>query len=122
MAGAVDRHREVRRQRTADEACATPPPPPEDEATFSDDSLEGSERGEVVEGAQRAQLIVAGDSKEDVVPSSGQRVSTAEDVVLSPGHRGSIAWEVPLDDILLTPGSTKVVGRRRRHSNERSSE
>lgn len=35
--------------------------------------------------------------------------------------RASIAWEVPLeDDPLLTPGSTKVVGRRRRKSGENS--
>lgn len=36
--------------------------------------------------------------------------------------RSSIAWEVPLDqeDPLLTPGSTKVVGRRRRRSGEHS--
>lgn len=36
--------------------------------------------------------------------------------------RSSIAWEVPLDgeDPLLTPGSTKVVGRRRRKSGENS--
>jgi len=42
-----------------------------------------------------------------------------------PAHRGSIAWEVPLNEdrprsgslaSLLTPGSTKVVGRRRRRS------
>ncbi|KAJ9583734.1 hypothetical protein L9F63_021922, partial [Diploptera punctata] len=39
--------------------------------------------------------------------------------------RNSIAWEVPLgvddSDPLLTPGSTKVVGRRRRRSGEHSS-
>lgn len=37
--------------------------------------------------------------------------------------RSSIAWEVPLDsnDPLLTPGSTKVVGRRRRKSGSHSS-
>lgn len=36
--------------------------------------------------------------------------------------RSSIAWEVPLDDEgLLTPGSTKVVGRRRRKSGSHSS-
>ncbi|XP_039279585.1 uncharacterized protein LOC111059742 isoform X2 [Nilaparvata lugens] len=38
--------------------------------------------------------------------------------------RGSIAWEVPLDgddEALLTPGSTKVIGRRRRRSTDRSS-
>ncbi|XP_066909796.1 uncharacterized protein [Halyomorpha halys] len=37
--------------------------------------------------------------------------------------RGSIAWEVPLDDeeALYTPGSTKVIGRRRRRSTDRSS-
>lgn len=39
--------------------------------------------------------------------------------------RGSIAWEVPLgfddEDPLLTPGSTKVIGRRRRRSTEHSS-
>lgn len=36
--------------------------------------------------------------------------------------RGSIAWEVSLDDdALLTPGSTKVVGRRRRKSGSYSS-
>ena len=38
--------------------------------------------------------------------------------------RSSIAWEVPLDlddEALLTPGSTKVIGRRRRKSTDRSS-
>jgi hypothetical protein len=39
--------------------------------------------------------------------------------------RNSIAWEVALDlddaDPLLTPGSTKVVGRRRRRSGDNSS-
>lgn len=36
--------------------------------------------------------------------------------------RSSIAWEVPLDDDgLLTPGSTKVIGRRRRKSGSHSS-
>lgn len=38
--------------------------------------------------------------------------------------RSSIAWEVPLDldnKALLTPGSTKVIGRRRRRSTDRSS-
>ncbi|XP_023310837.1 uncharacterized protein LOC108904534 isoform X1 [Anoplophora glabripennis] len=36
--------------------------------------------------------------------------------------RVSIAWEVPLDDdALLTPGSTKVIGRRRRKSGSYSS-
>ncbi|CAG9862701.1 unnamed protein product [Phyllotreta striolata] len=36
--------------------------------------------------------------------------------------RASIAWEVPLDDdALLTPGSTKVIGRRRRKSGSCSS-
>lgn len=36
--------------------------------------------------------------------------------------RSSIAWEVPLDqeDPLMTPGSTKVVGRRRRKSVDNS--
>ncbi|XP_024082787.1 uncharacterized protein LOC106665612 isoform X2 [Cimex lectularius] len=40
-----------------------------------------------------------------------------------PNKRGSIAWEVPLDDdeALYTPGSTKVIGRRRRRSTDRSS-
>lgn len=93
----------MRRQRTADDFCPTPPPPVDDETAFSDDSLEGSEQVEVINAPQRAQLV------------------EADKVVLSPGHRGSIAWEVPLDDALMAPGSTKVVGRRRRHSNERSS-
>ncbi|XP_022914133.1 uncharacterized protein [Onthophagus taurus] len=37
--------------------------------------------------------------------------------------RASIAWEVPLDsdDALMTPGSTKVIGRRRRKSGSHSS-
>ncbi|KAK9510421.1 hypothetical protein O3M35_005212 [Rhynocoris fuscipes] len=40
-----------------------------------------------------------------------------------PSKRGSIAWEVPIDDdeALYTPGSTKVIGRRRRRSTDRSS-
>lgn len=38
--------------------------------------------------------------------------------------RSSIAWDVPFDldeEALMTPGSTKVVGRRRRKSTDRSS-
>lgn len=38
-----------------------------------------------------------------------------------PNKRASIAWEVSLDDDLYTPGSTKVVGRRRRKSGSQSS-
>ncbi|KAL1124345.1 hypothetical protein AAG570_000974 [Ranatra chinensis] len=40
-----------------------------------------------------------------------------------PPPQASIAWEVPLDDddALYTPGSTKVIGRRRRRSTDRSS-
>ncbi|XP_045520993.1 uncharacterized protein LOC123712094 isoform X1 [Pieris brassicae] len=40
----------------------------------------------------------------------------------TPSKRNSIAWEVSLDgdDPLLTPGSTKVIGRRRRRSGDQS--
>ncbi|XP_072156530.1 uncharacterized protein [Bemisia tabaci] len=43
----------------------------------------------------------------------------------APSKRSSIAWEVPLNDpeeeALYTPGSTKVIGRRRRKSTDQSS-
>ncbi|KPJ06468.1 hypothetical protein RR48_14207 [Papilio machaon] len=43
-------------------------------------------------------------------------------VATTPSKRNSIAWEVSLDgdDPLLTPGSTKVIGRRRRKSGDQS--
>ncbi|XP_067007827.2 uncharacterized protein [Anabrus simplex] len=46
-----------------------------------------------------------------------------EQLPVPANKRSSIAWEVPLDDTeaLLTPGSTKVIGRRRRRSGDHSS-
>jgi len=100
VATAVDKHREVRRQRTGNETFSQPPPPPpppakDEEAAFSDDSLEGAEL------AQQPPSL---------------------EIELPVQKRGSIAWEVSLDDpALMTPGSTKVVGRRRKYSNDCSS-
>ncbi|CAH0557140.1 unnamed protein product [Brassicogethes aeneus] len=53
------------------------------------------------------------DSLEEILPPPPQ----------TPNKRASIAWEVPLDDeeTLLRPGSTKVIGRRRRKSGSCSS-
>lgn len=55
------------------------------------------------------------DSLEEVPPPPPPPVPASK--------RGSIAWEVPIDDdeALYTPGSTKVIGRRRRRSTDRSS-
>lgn len=48
-----------------------------------------------------------------------------EDSLPPASKRGSIAWEVPLgfegEETYLTPGSTKVIGRRRRKSTDYSS-
>nr|CAD7440246.1 unnamed protein product [Timema bartmani] len=97
---AVERHREVRRRGSGDSDSAggcggeepCPPLRTLDELTdFSDDSLE------------------------ELLPPPPSITS----------KRNSIAWEVPLGpedaDPLLTPGSTKVVGRRRHRSTDHSS-
>ncbi|KAF5305204.1 hypothetical protein FQA39_LY09292 [Lamprigera yunnana] len=94
----IDRHREVRRHGSEDnlssdleESALRPLSELADDEHFSDDSLE------------------------EMLPPPPPVAN----------KRGSIAWEVPLDgegdDPLLTPGSTKVVGRRRRKSGSYSS-
>lgn len=107
--GAGDRHREVTR-------C----PPADDEiADFSDDSLDD--------------MCLSGESQPQGTPykqQQNQQQQTKLPQIVSPQpppsvtpKRNSIAWEVPIGemDSLLTPGSTKVVGRRRRRSADRSS-
>lgn len=91
----LDRHREVRRCiETEDNVLNTvQESADEDPANFSDDSLE------------------------DVPPPPPPAPQ-------APNKRESIAWEVFLEsdnESLLIPGSTKVVGRRRRKSTDRSS-
>ncbi|XP_075213159.1 uncharacterized protein LOC142319586 isoform X2 [Lycorma delicatula] len=93
---AVERHREVCR-RVGDE--------PDGEAT--------SPLRIVTEMADDDVANFSDDSLEELLPPPPPA-----------SKRSSIAWEVPLDldnDALLTPGSTKVIGRRRRRSTDRSS-
>jgi len=98
LPGAIERHREVRRRGSGDGGGGEEPCPPLrtlDELT-DDDHANFSD-----------------DSLEELLPPP------------LTSKRNSIAWEVPLDlvdaDPLLTPGSTKVVGRRRRKSGDHSS-
>ncbi len=91
----LDRHREVRRCVDSEEAALNTvhESADEDPANFSDDSLE------------------------DVPPPPPPAPQPAN-------KRSSIAWEVSLEtdnEALLIPGSTKVVGRRRRKSTDHSS-
>ena len=104
--GAGERHREVTR-------C---PLPDEEVADFSDDSLDD--------------MCLSGGSHSQATPYKQQQQQTKTPQIVSPQpppsvtpKRNSIAWEVPIGemDSLLTPGSTKVVGRRRRKSADRSS-
>ncbi|VVD01725.1 unnamed protein product [Leptidea sinapis] len=93
LAGSMERHREVCRGSTEDimESCRLRSSSKlNDDEHFSDDSLEES------------------------LPSPPP--------INTPSKRNSIAWEVSLDgdDPLLTPGSTKVIGRRRRKSGDQS--
>ncbi|XP_054281950.1 uncharacterized protein LOC128999445 isoform X1 [Macrosteles quadrilineatus] len=91
---AVDRHREVRR-RTPEEENGEVPLKTLSETT-DDDHANFSD-----------------DSLEELLPPPPPT-----------SKRSSIAWEVPLDldeEAMMTPGSTKVVGRRRRKSTDRSS-
>uniref|UniRef100_A0A0A9VVI5 Replicase polyprotein 1a n=1 Tax=Lygus hesperus TaxID=30085 RepID=A0A0A9VVI5_LYGHE len=89
-----ERHREVRRLDEASTTHQLAAVVESVDANFSDDSLE------------------------DVPPPP-----PPPQAVAPTAKRGSIAWEVPLDDdeALYTPGSTKVIGRRRRRSTDRSS-
>lgn len=103
LPGAIERHREVRRRGSGDggdgSGCGGEEPCPPlrtlDELT-DDDHANFSD-----------------DSLEELLPPP------------LTSKRNSIAWEVPLGvddtDPLLTPGSTKVVGRRKRRSGEHSS-
>ena len=103
LPGAIERHREVRRRGSGDggdgSGCGGEEPCPPlrtlDELT-DDDHANFSD-----------------DSLEELLPPP------------LTSKRNSIAWEVPLGvddtDPLLTPGSTKVVGRRKRRSGDHSS-
>jgi hypothetical protein len=99
LPGAIERHREVRRRGSEDGADGSgcggeePCPPLRTLEELADDFSD--------------------DSLEELLPPP------------LTSKRNSIAWEVPLGledaDPLLTPGSTKVVGRRRRRSGDQSS-
>ncbi|CAK1550020.1 unnamed protein product [Leptosia nina] len=94
LAGSMERHREVCRGSSEDIMeiyKSRGSNKSNDDEHFSDDSLEES------------------------FPPPPPTVNT-------PSKRNSIAWEVSLDgdDPLLTPGSTKVIGRRRRKSGDQS--
>ncbi|XP_053600356.1 uncharacterized protein LOC128669079 isoform X2 [Plodia interpunctella] len=94
LAGSMERHREVCRGSSEDmteEEKRRGLNRSNDDEHFSDDSLE------------------------EAFPPPPPAVTT-------PSKRNSIAWEVSLDgdDPLLTPGSTKVIGRRRRKSGDHS--
>lgn len=91
----VERHREVRRRTPEEENGELPTLKPLIEST-DDDHANFSD-----------------DSLEELLPPPPPA-----------SKRSSIAWEVPFDlddEALMTPGSTKVVGRRRRKSTDRSS-
>lgn len=98
---AAARHREVRRE-------VSPVPPELPAPPDVTDSLPSQTDLHPV--AELSDANFSDDSLEGVPPP--------------PPPRGSIAWEVPLDDehALYTPGSTKVIGRRRRRSTDRSSQ
>ncbi|KAF2880557.1 hypothetical protein ILUMI_25618 [Ignelater luminosus] len=93
---AVERHREVRRHGSEDNLSS---------------DLEESALRPLSELADDEHF--SDDSLEEMLPPPPPVTN----------KRSSIAWEVPLDsdDPLLTPGSTKVVGRRRRKSGSHSS-
>lgn len=102
LPSAIERHREVRRRGSGDDGDGSgcggeePCPPLRTLDELTDDRANFSE-----------------DSLEELLPPP------------LTSKRNSIAWEVPLvlddTDPLMTPGSTKVVGRRRRRSGEHSS-
>lgn len=97
--GVLERHRGVRRHITSQEENSDAPALPcvdyKDDADVEDE--EDEERANFSE-----------DSLEELPQPATKR--------------SSIAWEVSLDDDpLLTPGSTKVIGRRRRRSGDHSS-
>ncbi|XP_031342652.1 uncharacterized protein LOC116170415 isoform X2 [Photinus pyralis] len=93
---AIERHREVRRHGSEDNLSS---------------DLEESALRPLSELADDEHF--SDDSLEEMLPPPPPVAN----------KRSSIAWEVPLDgdDPLLTPGSTKVVGRRRRKSGSHSS-
>lgn len=98
MPTVIERHREVRRSNESEENLSS-----------SDIEQEGALRplSELADDER-----FSDDSLEEMLPPPPPACN----------KRSSIAWEVPLDeeDPLLTPGSTKVVGRRRRKSGENS--
>ncbi|XP_008193254.1 uncharacterized protein LOC659317 isoform X1 [Tribolium castaneum] len=92
---ALERHREVKRRGSEDNLSS---------------DLEGSALRPLSELADDEHF--SDDSLEEMLPPPPPVTN----------KRASIAWEVPLDDdALLTPGSTKVIGRRRRKSGSHSS-
>lgn len=93
---AIERHREVRRHGSEDNLSS---------------DLEESALRPLSELADDEHF--SDDSLEEMLPPPPPVAN----------KQSSIAWEVPLDgdDPLLTPGSTKVVGRRRRKSGSHSS-
>jgi hypothetical protein len=92
---ALERHREVKRRGSEDNLSS---------------DLEGSALRPLSELADDEHF--SDDSLEEMLPPPPPATN----------KRASIAWEVPLDDdALLTPGSTKVIGRRRRKSGSHSS-
>ncbi|GJQ85993.1 hypothetical protein Trydic_g14937 [Trypoxylus dichotomus] len=93
---AIERHREVRRRGSEDNLSS---------------DLEETMMRPLSELADDEHF--SDDSLEEMLPPPPPASS----------KRASIAWEVPLDndEALLTPGSTKVIGRRRRKSGSHSS-
>ncbi|XP_047106297.1 histone-lysine N-methyltransferase SETD1B [Schistocerca piceifrons] len=99
---AAERHREVRRRRNDD--------------NFSDDSLESEPVGPPARESDRADGAAAG--LPPPPPPTSPAPPPAPSPSPSPGasrrpQRPPVAWEVALHD---QPGSTRVVGRRRRRS------
>lgn len=102
---AMDRHREVRRRVGGGGG--------EEPAEGGGEAITQQLRI-VTESCDDDAANFSDDSLEELLPPPPPPLS----------KRGSIAWEVPLDmddEALLTPGSTKVIGRRRRRSTDRSS-
>lgn len=96
---AAERHREVRRRVSEDE--------PVEDLSSDNEGATRPPRGDLADDER-----FSDDSLEEMLPPPPPVAN----------KRSSIAWEVPLDqeDPLMTPGSTKVVGRRRRKSVDNS--
>ncbi|CAB0005530.1 unnamed protein product [Nesidiocoris tenuis] len=104
----TERHREVRRQDDHPTGGSHPMPINHQLAAVVEAAADGN---------------FSDDSLEDVPPPPPPPSLASVGAAAVPVKRSSIAWEVPLDDdeALYTPGSTKVIGRRRRRSTDRSS-